>query len=255
MRADLKLLGRGYMSSLVIRVACSILLLAIVFLLSSYAASLLLLHLYHLPLAEATPFKVWDYFSVYAHHSRLYIRLTVNGCALLPFAITALFVPLALMLLKGKGRSLHGDARFATRREQVAAGLLEPKSCERTILVGRQGDEYLSFGGYQFVLLAAPSRSGKGVGMVVPNCLNYSDSLVVLDIKYENFELSSGFRAAHGQEVYLFAPFDEQGRTHRYNPLEYISEDPASRLGDVDAIAAALYNNPISRDKFFDEQA
>ena len=57
------------------------------------------------------------------------------------------------------------------------------------------------------MMLAAPTRSGKGVGVVIPNCLNYSDSLVVLDIKLENFDITSGFRAEHGQEVYLFATF------------------------------------------------
>lgn len=114
---------------------------------------------------------------------------------------------------------------------------------------------YLTYGGYQFVILAAPTRSGKGVGIVVPNCLNYSDSLVVLDIKGENFDITSGFRAKHGQKVYLFAPFDEAGVTHRYNPLEYISDDPAQRLGDIDAIGTALYSGGNQNDKFWSENA
>ena len=115
-------------------------------------------------------------------------------------------------------------------------------------------------------MLAAPTRSGKGVGVVIPNCLNYSDSLVVLDIKLENFDKTAGFRAKSGQEVYLFAPYDECAterqpgkaapmRTHRYNPLGYVSEDPVDRIGDIDSIAQAFYNNPNSKDKFFDEQA
>lgn len=44
-------------------------------------------------------------------------------------------------------------------------------------------------------------------------------------------------------------------RTHRYNPLGYVSEDPVDRIGDIDSIAQAFYNNPNSKDKFFDEQA
>lgn len=130
----------------------------------------------------------------------------------------------------------------------------------------RGRNEYLCYGGYQFVMLAAPTRSGKGVGIVIPNCLNYSDSLVVLDIKLENFDKTAGFRAKSGQEVYLFAPYDECAaerqpgkaapmRTHRYNPLGYVSEDPVDRIGDIDSIAQAFYNNPNSKDKFFDEQA
>ena len=150
------------------------------------------------------------------------------------------------------------------------AGLVARDSYDKTILVGqykeRGRNEYLCYGGYQFVMLAAPTRSGKGVGIVIPNCLNYSDSLVVLDIKLENFDKTAGFRAKSGQEVYLFAPYDECAaerqpgkaapmRTHRYNPLGYVSEDPVDRIGDIDSIAQAFYNNPNSKDKFFDEQA
>ena len=150
------------------------------------------------------------------------------------------------------------------------AGLVARESYDKTILVGQYKEhgrnEYLCYGGYQFVMLAAPTRSGKGVGVVIPNCLNYSDSLVVLDIKLENFDKTAGFRAKSGQEVYLFAPYDECAterqpgkaapmRTHRYNPLGYVSEDPVDRIGDIDSIAQAFYNNPNSKDKFFDEQA
>ena len=150
------------------------------------------------------------------------------------------------------------------------AGLVARDSYDKTILVGQYKEhgrnEYLCYGGYQFVMLAAPTRSGKGVGVVIPNCLNYSDSLVVLDIKLENFDKTAGFRAKSGQEVYLFAPYDECAterqpgkaapmRTHRYNPLGYVSEDPVDRIGDIDSIAQAFYNNPNSKDKFFDEQA
>ncbi|WP_303329461.1 type IV secretory system conjugative DNA transfer family protein, partial [Turicimonas muris] len=140
--------------------------------------------------------------------------------------------------------------------EVKKAGLIDPKKgLDKTILVGKFKDRYLTYGGFQFVLLAAPTRSGKGVGVVVPNCLNYSDSLVVLDIKGENFDITSGFRKACGQEVYLFSPYDEEGKTHRYNPLDYVSEDPAERLGDIDAIGQALYAGENNNDKFWSENA
>ncbi|WP_283650389.1 type IV secretory system conjugative DNA transfer family protein, partial [Turicimonas muris] len=145
---------------------------------------------------------------------------------------------------------------FATMAEVKKAGLIDPKKgLDKTILVGKFKDRYLTYGGFQFVLLAAPTRSGKGVGVVVPNCLNYSDSLVVLDIKGENFDITSGFRKACGQEVYLFSPYDEEGKTHRYNPLDYVSEDPAERLGDIDAIGQALYAGENNNDKFWSENA
>ncbi|PLZ01766.1 type IV secretion system protein VirD4 [Burkholderia sp. WAC0059] len=121
------------------------------------------------------------------------------------------------------------------------------------LVVGVWRGRYLQFAGQQFVLLAAPARSGKGVGIVVPNLLSYPDSVVVLDIKQENFNLTAGFRQAHGQDVYLFNPFAEDGRTHRYNPLSAISAG-VFRVGDILAIGYALY--PVGgHDDFWKDQA
>ena len=220
----------------------------------SYASGLMFFHLNKMPLDKVTPFIIWDYFQIYKTSPIKFIKTTVILCALGPY-ILLLGGILFAILSKNKQRALHGDARFASLQEIKAAGLIDPpKGLDKTILVGKYKGNYLTYGGFQFVMLAAPTRSGKGVGVVIPNCLNYSDSLVVLDIKLENFDITSGYRKAHGQEVYLFSPFDTTGRTHRYNPLEYISSDPAERLGDVDAIAAALYAGN-DKDKFWSENA
>ncbi|CAE6907987.1 hypothetical protein R69927_05813 [Paraburkholderia domus] len=123
----------------------------------------------------------------------------------------------------------------------------------RPLVVGVWRGRYLRFIGQQFVLLAAPARSGKGVGIVVPNLLSYPDSVVALDIKQENFNLTAGYRRAHGHDVYLFNPFAEDGRTHRYNPLSAIS-DGVFRVGDILAIGYALY--PVGgHDDFWKDQA
>lgn len=234
-----------------------------------YVGSLLLMHLNGLPLDKAGPFTAFRYFPIYKNSPVKSVRLTVIFCAAFPFLVSA-GIAVLFYITKYKPRALHGDARFATYMEIKKAGLVARESYDKTILVGqykeRGRNEYLCYGGYQFVMLAAPTRSGKGVGIVIPNCLNYSDSLVVLDIKLENFDKTAGFRAKSGQEVYLFAPYDECAaerqpgkaapmRTHRYNPLGYVSEDPVDRIGDIDSIAQAFYNNPNSKDKFFDEQA
>ncbi|WP_175768834.1 type IV secretory system conjugative DNA transfer family protein [Burkholderia cenocepacia] len=130
---------------------------------------------------------------------------------------------------------------------------IAPAKSQPTLVVGRWRGHYLRFAGQQFVLLAAPARSGKGVGIVIPNLLSYSDSVVVLDIKQENFRLTAGFRRAHGQAVYLFNPFAEDGRTHRYNPLSVIA-DGMFRVGDILAIGYVLY--PAGgHDEFWKDQA
>jgi len=122
-----------------------------------------------------------------------------------------------------------------------------------SLVVGVWRGRYLRFAGQQFVLLAAPARSGKGVGIVIPNLLSYPDSIVALDIKQENYNVTAGFRRAHGQAVYLFNPFAEDGRTHRYNPLSAIAGG-IFRVGDILAIGYALY--PVGgHDDFWKDQA
>ena len=152
------------------------------------------------------------------------------------FSTVALLLPLALFL-KPSRRSLHGDARFASAREIRKAGL----TGNRGIIVGKKGSGYLMFDGSQHVLLSAPTRSGKGVSVVIPNLLTWPESCVVLDIKRENWDITSGYRRKYGQRCYLFNPGASDGRTHRYNPLGYISEDPDKRIDDIQKIANMIF--------------
>lgn len=154
-------------------------------------------------------------------------------------ALVGLFFPFALLIAPGavSKEKLHGAARFASYSEIKKAGLLGDKG----IIVGRYAGKYLMFGGQQHAIISAPTRSGKGVGIVIPNLLNWSDSIVVLDIKQENWDITSGFRKRHGQACYLFNPAATDYRTHRYNPLAYLSEDPNFRIDDVQKIANMLF--------------
>lgn len=185
----------------------------------------------------------WLFWQTYSEdpQQRKYLQAALGIAA----AVVYLVPLLAISALNQKSRSLHGDARFATQSEVNKSGLLADKG----IIVGKFGGRYLMFDGQEFVLLAAPTRSGKGVAVVLPNLLNYSDSVVVLDIKLENFRITSGFRAAHGQEVYLFSPFAEDRQTHCWNPLDEVSRDANFRVGDLQAFAHSLWpKNPNDKD-------
>jgi type IV secretion system protein VirD4 len=147
---------------------------------------------------------------------------------------------------------LHGAARWACEAELVAAGL----RCRQGIVLGRKGGRLLVFGGSEHVMLYAPTRSGKGVGVVIPNLLTWPDSLVVLDIKRENWEASAGFRAAHGQHVVLFDPLDAEGRTARFNPLGHIDRtDAIAVLDELQKLAVMLFPPPQHGDPFWAEAA
>ena len=69
------------------------------------------------------------------------------------------------------------------------------------------------------VLMIAPTRSGKGVGFVIPNALTFPGSMVVLDVKGELWDETSRARAMMGDEVFRFSPLDFENPTHQYNPL------------------------------------
>jgi type IV secretion system protein VirD4 len=153
------------------------------------------------------------------------------------------------VILRHRPPALHGSARFASEREIKAAGLRSPEG----LLLGRKDGAMLCFGGSEHVLVYAPTRSGKGVGYVIPNLLNWSGSVVALDVKKENWDRSAGFRAAHGQDVYLFDPLDENGCTARYNPLGYVRSDPVDLYDDLQRIAVMLFPAESRGDPFWFE--
>ena len=106
----------------------------------------------------------------------------------------------------------YGSARWATVPEVRAAGLVGDKG----VLLGRLGASYLRHDGPEHVLCFAPTRSGKGVGLVVPTLLTWSASSIVHDIKGENWTLTAGWRARFSR-VLLFDPTNPASAA--YNPL------------------------------------
>ena len=164
-----------------------------------------------------------------------------------------LWLGLLFLMFKPARQSMHGDARFAHGGDLAKHGMF--KQSDNGIVVGKYNGKLVRLSGQQFVILAAPTRSGKGVGIVIPNLLDYQESMVVLDIKQENFELTSGWRASQGQEIFLFNPFAEDRRTHRWNPLSYVSQDPDFRNSDLQTIAAMLYPDGSDDQKFWVSQA
>lgn len=147
---------------------------------------------------------------------------------------------------------LYGAARWASEADLRRGGF----RAERGILIGRSRGRPLVFGGAEHVILYAPTRSGKGVGVVIPNLLTWPDSAVVLDVKRENWDATAGFRAAHGQDVVMFDPLDAEGRTARFNPLGHIDRgDPVAVIDELQKLAVMLFPPPPTSDPFWAEAA
>jgi type IV secretion system protein VirD4 len=219
-----------------------------------------------LVLAKADPRQarftsIGAYWTLYADDPRLRPRLVtaiaVSGLGL------GVVLPMALITALRPRRPLHGDTRFATPAEVARAGLLSDRHQANTprppaILVGRYRGRFLALPGQLSVMLSAPTRSGKGVGVVIPNLLNWPDSVVVLDIKGENYDLTAGYRGTHGQAVYAFSPFDDAARSHRWNPLTAVRTSPLHRVGDLLTIGQVFFPNDgsgTSSEAFFNDQA
>jgi type IV secretion system protein VirD4 len=148
--------------------------------------------------------------------------------------------------------SLYGEARWASESELKRAGL----RARTGILLGRAGGRPLVFGGAEHVMLYAPTRSGKGVGVVIPNLLTWPDSAVVLDVKRENWEATAGYRAAHGQRVLLFDPLDPERRTARFNPLGHVERtDAIAVMDELQRLSVMLFPAPANADPFWAEAA
>lgn len=108
------------------------------------------------------------------------------------------------------------------------------------IILGKHDENIISAEGYQHILLLAPHGSGKGVCFVLPTLLTLEESCIVHDIKLENYELTSGYRASIGHKIFVFNPLATKDKTHRYNPLDFISADQNQMIDDIQKIAYLL---------------
>ncbi len=141
---------------------------------------------------------------------------------------TVVFTIAAVALSFRQQLTGYGQAKFQTRPEMKANGLLQPLGAG--LVFGKLGAPArkvpfvsATFQKFPHCLVVAPTRAGKGVGYVIPNTLLFNGSIVVLDVKGEIFEATSRHRRSEGDEVYRFSPFDFEHPTHRYNPLERVA--------------------------------
>ncbi|MDX8454068.1 conjugal transfer protein TraG [Mesorhizobium sp. VK9D] len=126
----------------------------------------------------------------------------------------------------------YGSSRWAIKQEIEQAGLFRSVG----VFLGKLKDRYLRHDGPEHVMAFAPTRSGKGVGLVVPTLLSWTGSAVIHDIKGENWRLTSGWRSKFSYCL-LFNPTDP--RSARYNPLLEVRRGP-NEVRDAQNIADIL---------------
>jgi type IV secretion system protein VirD4 len=125
-----------------------------------------------------------------------------------------------------------GSARWGVKSDLKRAGLFKAEG----VFLGRWKDQYIRHGGPEHVLAFAPTRSGKGIGLVIPTLLSWTGSAVIHDIKGENWDLTSGWRSTFSNCV-RFDPTDMTSA--RFNPLLEVRKG-SSEVRDVQNIADIL---------------
>ena len=181
----------------------------------------------------------WYFYDAYAPHIFMEGGAIAASGGLLSIAIA-----IALSVLRAreaKNVATYGSARWAKPEEVKTAGLLDPDG----VILGKLDRNYLRHDGPEHVLCFAPTRSGKGVGLVVPTLLTWPSSVIVHDIKGENWGLTAGFRARHGR-VLLFDPTNP--KSCGYNPLLEVRRGD-KEVRDVQNIADILVDPEGALDK------
>jgi len=154
----------------------------------------------------------WWWYAYDAYAPEVFVR---GGFVAASGGIVAVGVAISMSIWRAREQkriTTYGSARWATSDEVTKAGLFKNDG----VVLGQWREEYLRHNGPEHVLCFAPTRSGKGVGLVVPTLLTWPGSAIVHDIKGENWSLTAGWRSRFGRAL-LFDPTNAQSAA--YNPL------------------------------------
>jgi type IV secretion system protein VirD4 len=194
----------------------------------------------------------------YSQYPDAFMRAGSVGILIAGAGLIGLVVAKMVLANSSKGNEyLHGSARWANIKDIQAAGLLpnartfwqyisgkEP-AASAGVYVGAWLDKngrqhYLRHNGPEHVLCYAPTRSGKGVGLVVPTLLSWGQSAVITDLKGELWALTSGWRQKHAKnKVLRFEPAIANGSVC-WNPLDEIRVNTENEVGDVQNLATLI---------------
>lgn len=156
-------------------------------------------------------------------------------------SISGVIFAVYLSLVRARRKKVptsHGTADWASENDLKQAGLLTGEG----IVIGESANgDYLRHDGPEHVIAIAPTRSGKGVGIIIPTLLTWPHSVIVTDIKGENWGITSGYRKrALKNRVMKFDPTASDGSSVKYNPLEEIRLGTLNEVRDAQNIADIL---------------
>ena len=200
----------------------------------------------YLDIPVYSPFKsyVWLYdLMMRGNTSEDVMAALLMAGAGLVFSVFLICLGFSKSQSKGSLSTIHGSAKWADKKDLEESGLLPLPGTvptEISVYAGGWFDPktgrlmYLIHGGPEHILAFAPTRSGKGVGLVIPTLLRWADSVLVFDIKAENHGLTSGWRKQGLDNLVIkLDPTDpdayDKGTSGTFNPLEELVLDYGHR--------------------------
>lgn len=193
-----------------------------------------------------------------------------NGSFIVSFIIWWFNVSIWLLLIVGyvarnflnkkKVLTTHGSAKWAgmenlllgkDSQKPFATDLLVPKG----VVMGKYNGHTLRDNSKTHILVGAPTRTGKGVSLIIPTLIDsWNESVFVLDIKGENYQLTSGFRKERfNNKIIRLAPMSTE--SCKYNPMNEIDVAYEGGLKESEQIdnIATLLSQSEKPDPFWDE--
>lgn len=205
------------------------------------------------------PWKILNWASDwYSHYPNQFMEAASVGMVVTSVGLLGVTITKVVTNNSSKANEyLHGSARWAGKKDIQSAGLLprnrnllevvtgKDAPSSTGVYVGGWEDEegnfyYLRHNGPEHVLTYAPTRSGKGVGLVVPTLLSWAQSAVITDLKGELWALTAGWRQQYANnKVLRFEPASNYGGIH-WNPLDEIRIGTEYEVGDVQNLATLI---------------
>lgn len=178
----------------------------------------------------------------YTDHTDAFIRSSSIGIMIAGAGLIGILIAKMIEANSAKANEyLHGSARWAEKSDIKTAGLMEDEGVYVGGWLDKSGKlHYLRHSGPEHVLTYAPTRSGKGVGLVIPTLLSWTKSTVVADLKGELWALTAGWRQKYANnKVLKFEPAAANGSI-KWNPLDEIRLGTENEVGDVQNLATLI---------------
>ena len=202
-----------------------------------------------IPIGDIKIYAPWMFFVWKAKFSMVIPTIIMDAQRYIVIGITIASLVSMLVVKKMESLSSYGSAKWATKKDLRETGLINDKG----VIVGINpytfkgykdkniSSKILRDDGPAHIGVFAPTRSGKGASIIIDTCLEWKHSLIVLDLKGENFNFTASYRKkALKNKIIKFEPFSSDGLSARWNPIAEVRMGTLNEMSDVMSLARMI---------------